>query len=298
MTSAAQTHGPPHKGSRLLATVKALLRTRVTTGLIVVLPIWITILLVQFVFELMRDASQWVVYGFLRGDWLAALPEAYRPAFKAWSDEQLRRPGFQWGIGIVSVLFTILILYAIGLLAANVVGRRMIDAGERLVDRVPLIKTVYRAAKQIIASLAGHEEQRRFRRMVLVPYPSEKARSLGFITAVRRDIISGAELYVVFIPTPPNPATGCVVVVRRSECVELDWNLEESLRVVMSGGILMPERVTLEVASQAPPAAEPPALPGAGGEALTGDSGVVAASASPTAARQGVRPGGAARRAE
>ena len=272
----------PHR-SRVAATVKALLRTRVSTGLLVVLPIYITILLIKFVFELMRDSSLWVVEAVLRGplgrdflnELLASKPAGYDSWIEAdpmyikaavskipvaekmrFLEDKLGGPlpaqqffnvlpeTIEWGLAIFSVLLTIAILYFVGMFAANLFGRRVIEWYEGLFDRVPLVKTVYRSSKQILATFAGEQSQE-FQRAALIPFPQERMRCVGFITGIFKDSLTGEELATVFIPTTPNPTTGYLQILKRKDLVELDWSVEDAVRTIMSGGILRPDFLTI-----------------------------------------------------
>lgn len=280
----SRTPAPRRRSNPIVATLKALLRTRITSGLLIVLPVYVTILLLSFVFGIMRDSSRWAVVGYLRSDsglelldkWYVEAPPGYpedAPARKVEEGAAVRRevtvanrlkylearlgrsanseefqeilpPGIQWAVAIMSVLLTIVILYAIGLFTANIFGRRIILAMENLLDRVPLVKTVYRASKQILEAFTGDGAQS-FQRVALVPFPQEKMRCVGFITSIFEDTATREELATVFIPTTPNPTTGYLQIIRRSELVELDWTIEEAVRVIMSGGILRPEFLTM-----------------------------------------------------
>jgi uncharacterized membrane protein len=106
------------------------------------------------------------------------------------------------------------------------------------------VKTVYHAMKQILSSFAGDQTQN-FQRVALIPFPQDRMRSIGFVTNVFRDSITGEELCCVFIATTPNPTTGYLQIVRRSEITELDWSVEDAIRTVMSGGILKPDFLTI-----------------------------------------------------
>lgn len=236
----------PVKKSRIWATIKALTRTRIMAGLIVVLPIYVTVVVVRFVFELMRDSSQWVVYGLLEGRWNQWLPASWGVAWSGFPREELQGPRIQWGIAIFSVFLTVVILYMIGLFTANIVGTRILTFFERLVDRVPLVKTAYRLPKQILATFAaqGDDSPMRYERVVLVPFPSAEVRSVGFVTGTRLDRITGEELCTVFIACTP-PTTGFVFLLKRSALMELDWSMEDAFQAVMSAGILMPRAVSL-----------------------------------------------------
>jgi uncharacterized membrane protein len=251
---------PKHRRSRLGATVMALLRTRITTGVLTILPILLTLWVIRIIVGWMRGASQWVF------EWILYFPKV-EPILERWGTlkklEGIQRFetefGFrpadvdlinllpapvQWGIAVFSVLLTIFILYVIGLFAANIVGRRVIGLIDQLVDRVPLIKTIYRLPKQMIASFSA-DQTGNFQRAALIPFPQEKMRCVGFITSVFKDSLTGEELATVFIPTTPNPTTGYLQVLKRAELVELDWSVEEAVRTIMSGGILRPDFLTI-----------------------------------------------------
>ncbi len=218
-------------------------RNRVTAGLVLVVPVWITFMLAAFVFRLLRDTSLWFIELWL-------LSPAGRPVLQSWglSAEQVQAEGLetlpsvlQWALAAGAVFFTLLLLYLLGGVTANVVGRRIVHAIEALVDRVPLVKTVYRASQQVLATLAG-DATRPFRQVALVPFPSDRVRSVGFVTREGRDPVTGEENYSVFVATTPNPTTGFMLVVRRADVTLLDWSVEEAVKAVMSGGVLMPDR--------------------------------------------------------
>jgi len=240
-----ETRKQPH--SRIGATIRRLVRARITAGLITILPILLTIWVVRLIFTSMRDASQWAVLAALETPWFqkyvwkVSLEEGVHL-----DGEQFlgQHPVLDWMIAIFSVAVTISILYVIGLFATNIVGRRLITAMEQLLDRVPLIKTVYRSLKQILASFTSDETQS-FRRVALVPFPHEKLRCVGFITNTFKDSVTGEELCAVFIATTPNPTTGYLQIIKREDVTELNWTVEEAIRCVMSGGILKPEFLTI-----------------------------------------------------
>ena len=252
------TRPPRPRESRIAATVKALIRTRVTAGVITILPIVVTIWLVRMVFGWMRDASQWVVVAVLESRWF------HHHVWKLGETEGAKvdlekflgdYPALDWGLAIFSVLLTIFFLYTVGIFAANIVGRRALALLDRIVERVPLVKTVYRGLKQILSSLSGDQTEH-FQRVALVPFPHRGMRCVGFVTNIFKDSITGEELCSVFISTTPNPTTGYLQILKRNEITELDWSVEEAIRTIMSGGILKPDFVTIvsneELAVHAP----------------------------------------------
>ena len=236
----------PHR-SRLGATLRALIRARVTAGLLLVLPLWISWLLVRFIFGVMRDASQWALMGLLENPWVQvnitklAIRRGTTFDVEAFLNEH---PYYNWGLAAVSVLLTIAFLYAIGVFTANFFGRRLIQWLESLVDRVPLIKTVYRSSKQVLATFTSDEKQN-FQRVAMFPFLAPGVYSIGFITSVFTEPNSGEEYVTIFYATTPNPTTGFVFILRRRDVVELDWTIEEAVKAVMSGGILMPTTLSV-----------------------------------------------------
>jgi uncharacterized membrane protein len=249
--------------SRVAATLNALVRTRITAGLITVLPIVLTLWIVMVIFRWLRDASQWVVVAVLDSAWFKdtiwRLDE---------SQQQLRlqdfldkHPALDWGISIFSVLLTFALLYIIGMFTANMIGRRVLGWLDVLVDRLPLVKTVYRTLKQILEVFGGDQTQN-YQRVALVPFPNQVTRSVGFITNTLRDAVTGEELCAVFLPTTPNPTTGYVFMLRRSDIIELNWSIEDAIKVIMSGGILAPEYVTMITGHTLGPGGVTGAVPG------------------------------------
>jgi len=141
------------------------------------------------------------------------------------------------GLGILVVLVT---LYVLGLVASNMVGKQILGFFEGIANRIPLIKTTYRVGKQLGANLSLPEKEV-FKRAVLVEYLKPGIWTIGFVTGVIIDRKSNDErLLKVFIPTPPNPTSGTMVVVRESQTRVPGWSIEEALEAVISGGIIGP----------------------------------------------------------
>lgn len=153
-------------------------------------------------------------------------------------DERIgfRIPGF----GVLSLLAT---LYVFGLVVSNVVGRKVLALIERFTDRIPLVKTTYQIGKQLSAtlSLPGNKL---FKRAVLVEYLKPGIWVTGFVTGTITDKKNNDErLLKVFIPTPPNPASGVMVIVRESQIRDPGWTIEEAMRVVLSAGVIGPGEI-------------------------------------------------------
>ncbi|MGD8229109.1 MAG: DUF502 domain-containing protein [Desulfobacteraceae bacterium] len=149
--------------------------------------------------------------------------------------------GFKFpGLGILLVLVS---LYILGLLASNVVGRRLFGLVEKMTNYIPLIKTTYKVGQQVGKTLSLPEKQV-FKKAVLVDYLKPGIWTIGFVTGEVIDTKNNNEkLLKVFVPTPPNPTSGTMVVVRESETRDPGWTIEEAINAVISGGIIGPEEL-------------------------------------------------------
>ncbi len=228
-------------------------RSRIMAGLALVIPIWITTALALFVFRLMRDASLWLVEA-----WLTGYGEQVLERWKL-TPEVIAAQGIdafplsiRIVISIAAVILTVLILYALGTITTHVLFKRLVVLGERVVHRMPLIGIVYQASKQVVETFTSEGGQA-FRKVVLVPYPHKGMLTFGFVTNETASPDTGEKLYSVFVPTVPNPTTGFVFVVRTADVHELDWPVEEAIKVIMSGGVMMPAKISrfLELATTA-----------------------------------------------
>lgn len=143
------------------------------------------------------------------------------------------------GLGIVLGLLTVLL---IGFIATNFLGKRMFHAIESWFFRLPLVRQVYPAAKQIVSSLIS-KESRTFKQVVLVEYPSKGIWSLGFVTNssfASAEEVAGEELVHVLIATTPSPLTGYLALIPRKNVRPLSISVEEGIKLIVSGGIVKP----------------------------------------------------------
>ena len=142
------------------------------------------------------------------------------------------------GMGIILLL---LVLYLVGVVVSNIFGRSILEGFEQLIDRIPGFKAIYRLGKSLSGSLSQTGDQALFRRPVLVPYAAPNQWQIGFVTGTMHVEGSDEELLRVFVPTPPNPATGLVYIIKASNVRDPGWTVEEAMQTLMSGGIVGPE---------------------------------------------------------
>ncbi len=138
------------------------------------------------------------------------------------------------GLGILIIL---ILLYLLGLLASNWTGRRVLWLVEKVMERIPLIKTVYSLGKQLGLALSLPEKQV-FQQVVLVEQFRPGLWSVGFVTGRLKDKKTGECLVKVFIPTAPNVTTGFTVIVKETDLRLVNWSVQEALTMIISGGIV------------------------------------------------------------
>jgi uncharacterized membrane protein len=136
--------------------------------------------------------------------------------------------------------------------ATNVFGGRFLNYFEKKITGVPLLSPIYQGARQITEAIQLHDTAE-FRRVVLLPFPNQNVRSLGFVTRdFRQATAFGDEpTALVFVPTTPNPTSGYLVVAKQNDLTSLDITVEEGVKLVISGGLLTPTRIL--TADQATP---------------------------------------------
>lgn len=226
---------PAPQRRRLWQAIRALLRTRILAGLATVIPLWVTWVVVKFVFDTMRSATQPIV------------EYAIEWAVRSTGSQPKDIPAYmEWAVPVVAVLLTLFSLYLLGLLTANVLGRRVVFLLERLFEGLPLVKTLYGSTKRIILTLAGGGDSMHFQKVVLVEFPRPGMKCIAFLTSVIEDADTGRKMATVFISTTPNPTTGYMQILPLEELSETGWTVEEAVKVLMSGGILSPPKIPFD----------------------------------------------------
>jgi uncharacterized membrane protein len=195
--------------------IKLILRRYLIAGLLVWLPIIATVLVVRFILNLMDQL----------------LPRPLQPEVLL----GVHIPG-------LGALLALLILLATGLLVTNIIGRGLVRAWEDVLNRIPFIRAVYGGVKSFSTTILSNSGNS-FKKVLLIEYPRAGMWSVGFQTAsdVRLSQAQGSEpLLCVFIPTTPNPTSGFIVMVPRSQAIELDMNVDAAMKMIVTLGVVMP----------------------------------------------------------
>lgn len=203
------------------ARMRVRLRNYFLTGIVVAAPVGITIYIT------------WTFVHWVDSRVKPLIPNVYNP------DNYL--PFSVPGVGL---LFAILILTLLGFLTANLVGRTVVGYGESMLDRMPLVRNLYRGLKQLFQT-ALSQTSRSFQKVVLVEYPTKGVWRVGFVaTPAKGEVaerLAEESPYAVFIPNTPNVTAGFLVFVPRREAVVLDMSVEEAAKMIISAGLVTPD---------------------------------------------------------
>ena len=195
------------------------IRRYLIAGLLVWLPLYVTFFLVKF-------------FGGLMDRSIGFLPDNLQP--EQWWGEPL--PG-------LGVALTIVLIFVTGVLTANLVGRKVVGGWESLLERIPFVRSVYSAAKNF-TEIVFSESGVAFNKVLLVEYPRKGLYTLTFQTATEVGEIqarTGEDVVACFVPTTPNPTSGFIIVVPKKDVIELDMEVEEAVKLVMSLGVVVPK---------------------------------------------------------
>ncbi|HHT0591752.1 TPA: DUF502 domain-containing protein [Legionella anisa] len=194
------------------------LRSYLLAGLVVWLPILITIGVLRFIIDLLDNT-------------VALIPKAYQP-------EQLIGHYIP-GIGVI---LSLIILLITGIIATNYLGQRLVGWGESVLSRIPLVRSIYKTVKQVINAVLSTNSEA-FRKVVLIEYPRKGLWTIAFQTGTANTAINNKtkeEMISIFIPTTPNPTSGFLMMVPRSDVIELDMSIDEALKFIISLGVMPP----------------------------------------------------------
>ena len=214
----------PEPPSRRRPGLLARLRASFLTGIVVIAPVALTIWFI------------WTLFGWVDSVVLPLVPEDIRP--EKYIGINLR------GVGvIIFLMFTIIV----GWVAKGLIGKSLIGFGESLVNRMPVVRSIYSGVKQIAETVFAQSE-RSFEKACMVEYPRKGIWAIGFISTTARGEVSNrvpcaGDLLSVFVPTTPNPTSGFLLFFPREDVIELDMSVEEAAKLVISAGLVYPDHV-------------------------------------------------------
>jgi uncharacterized membrane protein len=196
----------------------ARLRGYLIAGLLVWVPLGITVLVVKLLVNLMDRT-------------LVVWPPAWRPEALFGFDI----PGLGFALTFIVIILT-------GVAVANLIGRRLVSAWESLLARIPLVRTIYSVVKQVVQTVVSADSSA-FRKVLLVEYPRKGTWTVAFMASEGSDEIQkrlGQEIITVFVPHAPNFTSGFIIIMPRKEAIVLEMSVEEAMKMVMSLGLTRP----------------------------------------------------------
>ncbi len=201
-------------------------------GLITVIPLWITWLIISFLFKTLSAVGEPFV------KWTATLVGPKWPSVKA----VLSSTVFS---NIVAVLLVVIFIYILGFLTKVVAGRKLMAFFESLLDRLPLVREVYRSVKKLTTVLQEKPTDD-VKRVVLIDFPSPEMKTVGLVTRVLEDAKTGRKLAAVYVPTTPNPTSGYLEIVPIDRLTPTEWTMDEAMNFIVSGGAIAPENIVYD----------------------------------------------------
>ena len=200
---------------------RTILKNYFLTGLLVILPIFITGYVIWFLIKAMDTFLKYIPVKYL--------PETYLDIYIP-------------GLGLILVVILILV---VGVLTRNIAGRRVLQFWDNMVDRIPLARILYSGVKQLLQAFFFQNSDA-FQRVALVEYPRRGIYVLGFITGESRGEAQekiNKKMINVFIPTTPNPTSGFYILVPEADLTVLDMSVEDAFKLLISGGLVSPDEL-------------------------------------------------------
>lgn len=190
------------------------LRTYMISGILILLPVMITISLVLWLFDYVDNlfVTQ-IIY---------AATGVHIP-----------------GLGI---LVTLLVILVVGALGTNIIGRKIISYGENILSSIPLVNSIYKTLKQLVEAF-GSRDKNAFQRPVLVEYPRKGIWAIAFVTGETEGEVqekTGDQVINLFLPTTPNPTSGFLLMIPQKDTIDLDMSVEEAIKMIISAGVVTP----------------------------------------------------------
>ena len=227
----------PKKRVSFFAQIMLALQRRILLGLVTVIPIAVVLFVffysVDKIYDVFTPLIQTIINAFLDKEYPIDLSKT----------DKLKEDGYAnliLGLRVLAVFLFVAVLYIIGLVSRTFIVRKTLSLGEALLERIPVIKTLYRGSKQLMETIAT-PAKRAFREVVMIEYPRNGIWIIAFVTG-RLTIHNTGELFVnLFVPTTPNPTSGFLLLLPACDVRATNLSVEEGVKLVMSAGVLTPE---------------------------------------------------------
>lgn len=208
----------------------ARIQRNILAGILIVVPVWLTIWVITFLIDLLTRFGR---------------PAAER--LSAWMEPNFPRTaaflGAGWFPDAVAVVIVLLTLLALGAIGRAVVGQRLLAAFDAVMDRIPLVQSIYGAARKLVTTIQAAPEGHQ--RVVMIEFPSPGMKAVGLVTRTFTDPASGQQIAAVYVPTTPNPSSGYLELIPTSKLTPLAWSVNDAITFIISGGAIGPADLEL-----------------------------------------------------
>ena len=187
-------------------------RSKLFAGIATLLPLYLTFIVIKFLFVTLEEIS----------------------------DPLLKR--FDIDIPGLGIILTVSLIYLLGLVVTNFLGRKIFNIGENFVKRVPIVNMIYTTLKQITETFSSADTA--YQKVVLIEYPRKGIYAIGFMTGETKGELKDrkGEMVNVFVPTTPNPTSGFLLFFEKEDIIELDMSVEDAIKLVVSAGMVVPPK--------------------------------------------------------
>ena len=204
------------------------------SGLLTLLPLWLTWVVFKFLFVLLSDLSK---------PWVQPLSQRFSATYPRalfWLDAP-------WVQTAAALIATLALIVAMGVLAHRVVGQRLLGWVEAGIGRIPVFNLVYGSARKLLDILQTKPEGAQ--RVVMIDFPHSEMKAVGFVTRLLSEEGSGRELAAVYVPTTPNPTSGYLEIVPVERITPTDWSVDQAMSFIISGGAVSPDIIPFSVSA-------------------------------------------------
>jgi uncharacterized membrane protein len=217
-------------------------RANFFTGLAIVMPAVISVAVVVWIFQNVSNVTDMLLF-FVPKSWIRTqLPNG------AWGD-------IHWYWSWLALMWAVFLVCLVGRYGGNYLGRKTIEWLDSAIMRVPLMNKIYGTIKQVNESFSSNKSS--FKQAVLVAFPHERSRAVGFVTGEQSGL-GGEKLVSVFVPTTPNPTSGFLLLLPENEIIKLDMSVADGIKFTISLGAISPDHTGLHVTASPPHTASPP----------------------------------------
>lgn len=209
------------------------IRNKFLAGLAVVIPLVVTFWILRFIYDFLHEASKPL---------LESGADLYNQTVGPEVPINVEGKTFKNFATFIGFLVPVAVVVALGAVATNVIGARLVLIMDKLMLRIPMISFIYKSLKQVIDAFKGFGGKNSFKRVVYVEYPSPGMRLIGFVTGQFFDAKLNRGMTCVFLPASPSPMTGLVIVADDSKVVDAPLTMEEAMKMIFSGGLIGPDQ--------------------------------------------------------